>query len=82
MDAAPTGGAGGLPWADPPIELQSMLTMKSLLMNGVQHVQPIRAEDAQIASIALIYAQPLVARKVKDFGNIDELTILNPWDGA
>ncbi len=41
--------------------------------------QPISTEDAQIASIALVYGLPLVTRNVKDFGNIAGLTIINPW---
>jgi hypothetical protein len=44
--------------------------------------QPISTEDAQIASIALVYGLPLVTRNVKDFGNIAGLTIINPWGEA
>jgi toxin FitB len=44
--------------------------------------QPISTEDAQIASIALVYGLPLITRNVKDFGNIAGLAIINPWNEA
>lgn len=53
------------------------------VVTGRTHTgQPISTEDAQIASIALVYGLPLVTRNVKDFGNIAGLTIINPWNEA
>jgi hypothetical protein len=40
----------------------------------------ITTEDAQIASIALCNSYALATRNVKDFKNIDELMLFNPWD--
>ena len=41
--------------------------------------QPISTEDAQIAAIALTNGLIVATRNVKDFENIDGLTLANPW---
>lgn len=42
--------------------------------------QPISAEDAQIAAIALTHDMLLVTRNIKDFTCIAGLNLINPWD--
>jgi predicted nucleic acid-binding protein len=45
--------------------------------------RPISVEDAQIAAIALARRMPLATRNTPDFGLIDGLVVVNPWnDGA
>lgn len=41
--------------------------------------RPISVEDAQIASIALTHGLRLATRNEKDFENIADLTVINPW---
>ena len=36
-------------------------------------------EDAQIASIAVTHGYPLAKRNIKDFLQIDGLTLYDPW---
>ena len=40
---------------------------------------PISTEDAQIAAIALRNGFVLATRNIKDFSNIHELVLLDPW---
>jgi len=40
---------------------------------------PISTEDAQIAAIALASSMKLVTRNTKDFEEIDDLVLTNPW---
>ena len=44
--------------------------------------QPISTEDAQIAAIALANGLKVATRNTRDFENIDELTLADPWQGA
>lgn len=41
--------------------------------------RPITVEDAQIASIALAGGLRLATRNEKDFADIPELVVVNPW---
>jgi toxin FitB len=41
--------------------------------------RPISIEDAQIAAIARSAGLTLATRNTKDFSNIDELPLVNPW---
>ena len=41
--------------------------------------RPIRVEDAQIAAIARAVGLTLATRNTKDFSDIDELPLTNPW---
>lgn len=41
--------------------------------------RPIDTADAQIAAIALASGFALVTRNTKDFEDIDDLTLINPW---
>lgn len=40
---------------------------------------PVSTEDAQIAAIALRHGLTLATRNTKDFRNISELVLLDPW---
>jgi len=41
--------------------------------------RPISVEDAQIAAIARSVGLTLATRNTKDFSDIDELPLVNPW---
>jgi predicted nucleic acid-binding protein len=41
--------------------------------------RPISVEDAQIAAIARSGGLTLATRNTKDFSNVDELSLVNPW---
>ncbi|MFP4029941.1 MAG: hypothetical protein ACLFPR_09940 [Desulfococcaceae bacterium] len=41
--------------------------------------RPISVEDGQIAAIAIANRLILATRNVKDFEEISELNIMNPW---
>jgi predicted nucleic acid-binding protein len=43
---------------------------------------PISTEDAQIAAIALATGLTVATRNTKDFENIDDLTLANPWQAS
>jgi hypothetical protein len=40
---------------------------------------PVSTEDAQIAAIALRNGLALATRNIKDFRNINELVLIDPW---
>ncbi len=42
----------------------------------------IQVQDAQIAAIAIANGLQLATRNVKDFANIDGLSLINPWQFA
>ena len=42
--------------------------------------RPISVEDAQIAAIARAGGLTLATRNTKDFGDIEGLTLVNPWE--
>ena len=44
-----------------------------------RHERPISTEDAHIAAIALACGLTVATRNTKDFENIDELIVVNPW---
>ena len=41
--------------------------------------QPISTEDAQIAAIAIATGLTVATRNTRDFENIDDLSLANPW---
>ena len=43
--------------------------------------RPISVEDAQIAAIARAGKLILATRNTKDFGDIDDVAVVNPWPG-
>lgn len=50
-----------------------------IVASRVQIGRPISVEDAQIASIALANGLRLATRNEKDFEEIDNLQLINPW---
>ncbi|MBS3732702.1 MAG: type II toxin-antitoxin system VapC family toxin [Desulfobacterales bacterium] len=42
--------------------------------------RPVSVEDAQIAAIALAGGLALATRNIRDFSNIPELELINPWE--
>jgi predicted nucleic acid-binding protein len=40
----------------------------------------IKLPDAVIAATCLVHGMTLVSRNIKDFKNIEGLTVINPWD--
>ncbi len=50
-----------------------------LVAEQTRNGRPITVEDAQIAAVALANGLKLATRNVKDFTDIPNLTIINPW---
>ena len=50
-----------------------------LVAHRIRNGRPITVEDAQIASIALVYGLRLATRNVRDFEDISDLSVINPW---
>lgn len=59
------------------IELEQPIKIKTAEIRKTAHV---KLPDAIIAATALIYDFTLLSRNLSDFGNIDGLKIINPWD--
>ena len=51
----------------------------SIVSTRTQRGRPISVEDAQIAAIACTAGHTLATRNIKDFVDIDELVLMNPW---
>lgn len=51
-----------------------------LVAHRTQIRRPITVEDAQIAAIALVSGLKLATRNTKDFVEIPDLTVINPWE--
>ena len=53
----------------------------AMIVSGRNRIgRPISVEDAQIASIAKTADLTLATRNTKDFINISELVLINPWE--
>ena len=50
-----------------------------IVANRIKIGRPISVEDAQIASIALANGLHLATRNEKDFEEISNLVVINPW---
>lgn len=50
-----------------------------LVAAHTQNGRPLTVEDAQIAAIALANGLRVATRNEKDFANIPDLTVINPW---
>lgn len=44
--------------------------------------RPISTEDAQIAAIALSHGLTLVTRNLRDFQDIEGMTLIDPWEAV
>ena len=50
-----------------------------LVAHRTRSGRPITVEDAQIASIALVHGLRLATRNVRDFEDISDLSVIDPW---
>jgi len=62
-----------------PFDARSAATCAAIVSDRRQAGLAISTEDAQIAAIALTYGYPLATRNIKDFVQINGLTLYNPW---
>ena len=53
-----------------------------LVAHRTRSGRPIAVEDAQIAAIALVHGLKVATRNVRDFENISNLSVVNPWQLA
>ena len=51
-----------------------------ILLHGMDHARPMSLADAQIAGICLAQAADLATRNVKDFAQVSDLTVINPFE--
>jgi len=51
-----------------------------ILIAGLDHGRSMSLADAQIAGICLAQAASLATRNVKDFTQVSDLTVVNPFD--
>ena len=51
-----------------------------VLSDGMDHGRPISLADAQIAGICLAQGAALATRNVKDFAQLADLNLINPFD--
>lgn len=51
-----------------------------ILIDGLDHGRPMSLADAQIAGICLAQRGTLATRNVKDFDQVSDLTLINPFD--
>jgi predicted nucleic acid-binding protein len=59
------------------IELEQPIKLKAA---DIRKAYTIKLPDAIIAATALIYDLTLLSRNTSDFGDINGLKIINPWD--
>ncbi len=59
------------------IELEQPIKLKTA---DIRKAYKIKLPDAIIAATALIYDWTLLSRNISDFGSINGLKIINPWD--
>lgn len=59
------------------IELEQSIKLKTA---DIRKAHRIKLPDAIIAATALVYDLKLLSRNVADFGSINGLTVINPWD--
>lgn len=50
-----------------------------ILIHSIDHGRPMSLADAQIAGICLAQAATLATRNVKDFAEVSDLTLINPF---
>jgi predicted nucleic acid-binding protein len=62
-----------------PFEAACTLHYATIVSGRRQAGLAISTEDAQIASIAVTHGYPLATRTIKDFLQIDGLTLYDPW---
>lgn len=62
-----------------PFEQEAASEYALLVASRTKSGFSITTEDAQIAAIALAHQLPLATRNIKDFRQIEGLTLINPW---
>ncbi|WP_233120912.1 DUF5615 family PIN-like protein [Chlorobium sp. KB01] len=63
-----------------PFDNHSAVEYAELLSKRLRNGKPVSTEDAQIAAIAVTNKLILVTRNTKDFVEIDDLMLVNPWE--
>ena len=51
-----------------------------LLVSGMDQGRPMALADAQIAGICVAHAATLATRNIKDFAQVGDLTLINPFE--
>lgn len=62
-----------------PYDMLAATEYAAIVASRTRRGLPISVEDAQIAAIARSGGLTLATRNIKDFSDIDELPLLNPW---
>lgn len=62
-----------------PFEEMAAVQYGRIVASRIQTGRPISVEDAQVAAIALANGLRLATRNEKDFEEISELVVFNPW---
>jgi hypothetical protein len=64
-----------------PYDLRAATEFAEIVAARTRLGRPITVEDAQIAAIARAGKLILATRNTKDFGDIDDVAVVNPWPG-
>jgi len=64
-----------------PYNLRAATEFAEIVAARTRLGRPISVEDAQIAAIARAGKLILATRNTKDFGDIDDVAVVNPWPG-
>lgn len=59
------------------IELEQKIKVKAA---NIRKDLKIKLPDAIIAATALEYSLTLITRDIRDFGNVSDLVLVNPWE--
>lgn len=59
------------------IELEPLIKLKTA---EIRKAHKIKLPDAIIAATALVYDLTLLSRNIADFGHINGMKMMNPWD--
>jgi len=59
------------------IDLENSVKLQTV---GIRKIHKIKLPDAIIAASALVYDLTLLTRNLKDFKDIENLKLFNPWD--
>ena len=63
-----------------PFDYQEAGVYAAIVAKPNRQGRPVSMEDAQIAAIAITANLELTTRNIKDFSDIQDLKIVNPWD--
>lgn len=65
-----------------PFDAAAAIRYAAILAERTREGRPITTEDAQIAAIALASSLVVVTRNTKDFENIEDLILDDPWQSS